>query len=346
MVTLPWDHTWAGRIDRHIVHSPALEGNPLGDPADRPLWVYVPPGYDDEPDRRYPTVYVLQGYGSFVSTWANRAWNREPYPEVADRLFAEGGTPPCLLVFVDAWTSYGGSQYVDSAGTGRYHTYLCEDVVSFVDSRYRTLAAAPYRGLQGKSSGGFGAMITPMLRPDLFGALATHAGDALYELLYLPEIGRSVRTLRAFGGSPAAWWEDHRRRPPEARGEDFDLLMMFGVAACFSADDDGTPQLPFDTASGRLRPDVWARWQAWDPVLMVDRYADALRGLGAIWIDGGRSDQYWLDLGAVAFRDALAAVGVTETVHFELFDGTHSNIDWRYPRSLDWLARKLSPPSR
>ncbi|MDA8048269.1 MAG: alpha/beta hydrolase-fold protein [Actinomycetota bacterium] len=330
-------------MDHHTVHSPALEGNHLGDPTDRPLWVYVPPGYDAEPDRRYPTVYVIQGYGSFVSTWANRSWNRSPYPEMVDRLFAGGAAPPCVVVFVDAWTTYGGSQFVDSPGTGRYHSYLCDDVVPFVDRRYRTLAAPAHRALQGKSSGGFGAMITPMLRPDLFGALATHAGDALYELLYLPEFAKAVRSLRRFDGSVADWWADFGARPAHAQGEDLDLLMIYGVAACFSPADDGTPVLPFDTASGRLREDVWARWMDWDPVRMVARHADALRGLTAIWVDGGRSDQYFLELGAVAFRDALAEVGVTGTVHFELFDGTHSNIDWRYPISLSWLAERLSP---
>ena len=42
-----------GRIDHHVISSSALAGNPLGDPADRPVWVYVPPGYDDQPERRY-----------------------------------------------------------------------------------------------------------------------------------------------------------------------------------------------------------------------------------------------------------------------------------------------------
>src|SRR5438874_1833623 len=83
--------------------------------------------------------------------------------------------------------------FVDSPGTGRYHTYLCDDVVPFVDARYRTLPEPAHRGIQGKSSGGLGAMITPMLRPDLFGGLATHAGDALYELVYIKEFGEAVR---------------------------------------------------------------------------------------------------------------------------------------------------------
>jgi S-formylglutathione hydrolase FrmB len=325
------------------IHSAVLESNHLGDPADRPLLVYVPPGYDDDPDRRYPSVYVIQGYGGFNAMWANRSGYRPPFPEAADLLFARGDAPPCIVVYVDAWTKYGGSQFVDSPGTGRYHTYLCDEVVPFVDARYRTLEGPAHRGIQGKSSGGFGAMITPMLRPDLFGALATHAGDALYEVLYIPEFAKAVRALRGFDGSIQAWWADFQARVAFTRPEDTDLMMVLGVAACFSAADDGTPLLPFDPFSGRLRDDVWSRWLDWDPVRMVPRHADALRSLTAIWIDGGRSDQFYLDLGAVAFRDALAWIGVVEPVHFELFDGTHSNIDWRYPISLGWLAERLSP---
>jgi len=57
----PWDHAWTGRIDEHAFDSEALTGNPLGDPHRRPLLVYLPPGYDADLDRRYPTIYRLQG---------------------------------------------------------------------------------------------------------------------------------------------------------------------------------------------------------------------------------------------------------------------------------------------
>ncbi len=230
--------------------------------------MYVPPGYDHS-DRRLPSIYVIQGYTGYLAMWANREAFRQPFPEIADALFASGQAPPCIVVWVDAWTAYGGSQFVDSPGTGRYHTYLCEDVVPFVDERYRTLDSAAHRGIQGKSSGGFGAMITPMLRPDLFGGLATHAGDALYECCYIPEFPKAVRALRDWDGDIGAWWENFRTRPAFTRPEDHLLLMMLGVSACFSAEDDGTPVLPFDPATGRLRDEVWARWLAWDPVRMV-----------------------------------------------------------------------------
>src|SRR4051812_701259 len=343
-VGLPWSAPLAGRLDEHVFTSEVLRGNPLGDPSERPLWVYVPPGYDDEPERRYPSVYVIQGYTGTITMWNNRSPYRQPFVETADAVFSGGSAPPAIVVFVDAWTAYGGSQFVDSPGTGRYHTYLCDEVVPWVDAHYRTLDAAAHRGIQGKSSGGFGAMITPMLRPDLFGGLATHAGDSLYELSYLPEFSRCVRLLRDYDGDVFAWWDDFRGRTAFSKQGDDTLVMTLGCSAAFSARDDGTPALPFDSRTGVLDPDLWQRWLDWDPVRMVPKYADTLRSLRAIWIDAGTRDEWNLDIGATAFRQALLDNGVVaDRISFELFDAGHGGIDYRYPLSLAYLARALTP---
>ncbi len=339
---LPWSADLAGRLDEHVIVSDLLRDNPLKDPYERPLWVYVPPGYDEEPAGRYPTVYVIQGYTGHLEMWRNRAPYRRPFVETADAVFATGDTPPAIVVYVDAWTAYGGSQFVDSPGTGKYHSYLCEEIVPWVDSHYRTLADREHRAIMGKSSGGFGAMITPMLRPDLFGNLATHAGDTLYEFGYIPEFAKSVRHLRGYDGDIFRWWEDFRSRTSFTKAEDHDLLMLLGVSACFSAREDGTPELPFDPATGVLRPEVWQRWLDWDPVRMAPKYADALRSLNSIWIDAGTRDEWYLDIGAQAFRDQLTSIGIPEEkIYFELFDATHMAIDYRYPLSLAWLAARM-----
>ena len=340
---LPWSADLAGRIDELVITSELLRGNPLGDPFERPVWVYLPPGYDDQPDRRYPAVYVLLGYTGHLTMWRNRMPFRQPFPETADQVFASGAAPPAIVVYVDAWTSYGGSQFVDSPGTGRYHSYLCDELVPFVDQRYRTLPDPAHRAISGKSSGGFGAMITPMLRPDLFGALATHAGDALYELVYLPEFGSCARSLRDYDGDIWRWWTDFTSRAAFTKKADMSLLGVLGVAACFSAAQDGTIELPFDPRTGVLREEIWQRWLDWDPVRMVPGHADALRSLRAIWIDAGNADDYYLDVGAGAFRTALGRAGVSEDViRFELFDGTHAGIDYRYPLALAWLCQAMS----
>ena len=327
----PWSVEYQGRIDELEIESESLRDNALGDPHTRPLWVWTPPGYDGS-DGRYPSIYVIQGMTGQVDMWRNRVAFR---PNVLELVDAAG--LQCVVAFVDCWTSLGGSQFLDSPATGRYHTYLCEEVVPFVDARYRTQAEAAHRGIAGKSSGGYGAMVTPMLRPDVFGGLATHAGDALFEVCYQPEFAQAARSLRDhYEGSYEKFWTDFRSRPALSRKDDMWLVNVYAMAACYSAGE-----LPFDVATGALKPEVFARWLEWDPVRMVPSHADALRSLRAIWIDAGTRDEYFLDLGAEAFRRALEEIGVTD-VHFELFDATHGLIEYRYPLALAYLAERLT----
>jgi S-formylglutathione hydrolase FrmB len=337
----PWSREPVGRFEELEIESELLRNNPLGDPHVRPLWVYLPPAYDAEPDRRFPSIYLIQGMTGQLDMWRNHTAFRPSTPERIDALFAEDDCPPAIVVFVDAWTSYGGSQFIDSPGTGRYGEYLCEECVSFVDSRYRTLPEAAHRGLTGKSSGGYGAMVVPMLRPDVFGGLATHSGDALFELCYLPEFRDTARILRdEFDGSYEHFWEDFRSRPAFTKRFDHILLNTYAMAACYSANEDGSVDLPFDLTTGMLRDDVWQRWLAWDPVRMVRRHAEALRSQRAIYIDAGTRDEWFLDLGADAFRRELEALGITD-VFFELFDASHGGIEYRYPLAIRYLAERL-----
>lgn len=340
----PWSHEFAGRIDEHVIDSQALTANPLGDPHRRPLYVYTPPGYDADADRTYPSIYVIQGLTGQLDMWRNRkAFAPNPL-ELTDTMFAADDAPRAIVAYVDCWTSLGGSQFLDSPATGRYHTYLCDEVVPFIDAHYRTVPRREHRGIAGKSSGGYGAMVTPMLRPDLFGGLATHAGDALFEVSYQPDMREAARAARdQYDGSLDAFWADLRSRPGQPKKSDGSLLNMYCMAACYSADADGTVRLPFDLATGRMIPEIWDRWLAWDPVRMAPQHADDLRAMRAIWIDAGRSDDFYLDLGAEAFRDELTKLGVSEQVHFELFDGTHANIEWRYPMAIRFLAERLAP---
>ena len=337
----PWSRELRGKLEVLEIESDRLRGNPLGDPHVRPLWVYLPPAYAAEPERRFPTIYLIQGMTGQLDMWGNRSAFRTSTPENIDRLFADDGCPPAVVVFADAWTSYGGSQFIDSPGTGAYGGYLCDEVVSFVDARYRTLAGPEHRGLTGKSSGGYGAMVVPMLRPDVFGGFATHAGDALFEVCYQPEFAQAARALRDdYDGSFEKFWADFRSRPAFTKKNDHILLNAYAMAACYSANEDGTVDLPFDTATGELREDVWQRWLAWDPVRMARRHADALRGMRAIYIDAGKRDEYFLDLGAEAFRRALEELGITD-VFFELFDAGHGSIEYRYPAAIRYLAERL-----
>jgi Putative esterase len=342
VVGAPWSRPLAGALDQLVVESDALAENPLGDPARRPLYVYRPPGVELDHPRPLPVVYIIQGFTGQLDMWLSRSAFEPTMVERVDAMFAARACPDAMLVFVDAWTSRGGSQFINSASIGRYLDYLCDEVVAFVDGRYPTLVGRDHRGLAGKSSGGYGAMVVPMLRPDVFGAFASHAGDALFECCYLPEFRNVARTLRDhFGGSYEMFFErlaaaEHfeyaRHGPP---------FEMYGYACAYSPDlsQPGAALLPFDPSTGRLNEDVWALWLEHDPVRMVHRHADALRSMHRIYLDAGKADEYFLDLGAQAFAHELSKIGAAHTL--ELFDGKHGGITYRYPGAVRELVTAL-----
>jgi hypothetical protein len=186
-------------------------------------------------------------------------------------------------------------------------------------------------------------MVLPMLRPDVFGALASHAGDALFECCYEPDFPKIARTLRDnFEGS----YDLLRRRVAEADHFDWSrwgaAFSMYAYAAAYTPDPErpGEARLPFELETGRLIDDVWVEWLAHDPVRMAPSHGDALRSMRRIYLDAGRRDEWFLDLGAQAFASELTKLGVDYTL--ELFDGTHSGISYRYPDAIRQLVLALN----
>src|SRR5664279_2834007 len=177
-------HTRAMPVVRHRLPSTVLAGNPLGDPTERDLYVYVPPGYDTS--KRYPALLAIVGYTGTGGGVFNVDTLLEPLDAKLDRLIAAGTCPPAIIAAPDCFTRVGGNQYINSAGTGRYEDYLCDEVIPFVDGQYRTIPSGGW-GVFGKSSGGYGSIVLGMRRPDVFAAIADHSGDACFELVYIPD---------------------------------------------------------------------------------------------------------------------------------------------------------------
>jgi Putative esterase len=335
----PWTISLSGELDELVVESDVLSENPLGDPARRPLYVYRSPAVAGGDAAHVPAVYVLQGYSHQLDTWLARKPFEPTFIERLDRLFTSGSCPAAIIVMVDAWTSLGGSQFINSAGTGRYMDYLCDEIVPFVDRRYPTLPDRDHRGISGHSSGGYGASVTAMLRPDVFGAFASHAGDALFEACYLRDFPVVARALRErFEGS----YDVLLRRLREGASFDWTALSIYAMAAAYSPDPErpGEVLLPFEIDNGKLIEDVWARWLEHDPVRMASRCADALHAMRRIHLDAGRSDEYFLDLGAQAFSAQLSGLRVEHTL--ELFEGRHGGIAHRYAPAIRELLVALA----
>ena len=266
-----------GRVQVIEFESAVLRGNPAGDPHVRRIPVWTPPSYDADPARRYPVLYVLSGFtGRGRMLLNDNAWS----PSLDDRLDALVGSGRCgemIVVMPDCLTRFGGSQYLNSAATGRYEDHLVRELVPWIDAHFRTRATRDTRGVMGKSSGGFGALTLGMSHPDVFGALACHSGDLYFEFCYAPDLPKACSVFQEAGGT-RAFLEKFEAKPQKSK-DDFLALNILGMAACYSPDARAElgVALPVDLATAEPRPDVWARWIAHDPLLLVAERADALR---------------------------------------------------------------------
>ena len=143
----PTQITAKGTVERVKVHGKSLEGYLEGDNPDRDVAVYLPPSYATSPKRHYPVLYLLHGYTDSDEHWFGLAGPHfVNVPTAASKAFASG-TREFIIVMPNAYTRYFGSMYSSSAVTGDWEAFVAQDLVSFIDKHYRTLAARGSRGL-------------------------------------------------------------------------------------------------------------------------------------------------------------------------------------------------------
>lgn len=163
-----------GAIWRTSITSNALQGNLLGDPEVRWVFVYTPPRYSDVEEARtkYPVLFLLHGYGGNETTFRD-VYNLK---EMADDLINRGEVRPMIIVMPDGSNQLGGSFYSNSVVqpanlpyTGHYQDYIVDDLLTFVDTTFRVifnksgqqiLRDTTYkwnRAISGHSMGGYGA---------------------------------------------------------------------------------------------------------------------------------------------------------------------------------------------
>jgi enterochelin esterase-like enzyme len=329
-----------GQVVTRPVDSALLRGNRLGDPHRRELPVYLPPGYDEQPGRRYPVLFYLAGYSGIGAAQLNwRPW-AETLPQRLDRLQAEGRMGPVILALPDCFTRLGGSQYIDSSVCGPYARHLVEELVPLVDASFRTLPGREHRGVLGKSSGGFGAVVHAMLHAETWGAFACHSGDSAFELCFLSDLARSLDEIGRHG-SVRAFLDAFFGKPKHSSAETH-TVMLLAMAACF----DPLPEhpdgfvMPADLQTGRISPERWERWTRWDPARMICKYSESLRKMRAIFIDCGSRDQYHLHFGARQMREELRKLGIAHV--YEEFPDNHSDVAYRLDSSLPLLYAALA----
>jgi S-formylglutathione hydrolase FrmB len=290
-----------GKLERIKVHGKSLEGNLEGDSADRDVFVYLPPSYQNEPNRRYPVVYTLHGYGLHAEQWMGFA----NFPSL-EKDVAAGTAKEMILVAPDAFSLHNGSFYSNSQATGDWETFLAVELVGYIDSHYRTLANRASRGLVGHSMGGYGTFRIGMKHPEVFSSLYSMSACCMLDTA---EVTPAMAQMEAIKTKEDAAKLPFGQKSPLAR------------AAAWSANPKNPPLfIDLPVKDGKARPVIQAKWMANSLMVMLQQYAPALKQMKAIQMNVGLQDnllQTNRDM-----DEALTEAGVAH--HFETFEGDHN----------------------
>jgi S-formylglutathione hydrolase FrmB len=299
------------------VSSTYLADNCVGDSATRNLVVHLPPGYQRS-QQRYPAIYHLHGFGGCAlnsvvdfSTSAGPRWRS--FRDMAAESITAGRSAAMIHVFPDGANRWGCSQWVGNEVQGDYDRYVAEEVVRFVDERYRTIPSVASRGLVGASSGGIGTFNVGARHPEVFGALAVQCADIYMEVSHVAWLVKFVNACHPQGPRgplPGNTW----------------TWFTYGLALAYSPNRHNPPyyvDLPILYPTGELVPEVWQRWLAYDPIRAVYTFADNLCRYKGIYLDVGFRDEHDLHLGHRILNKRLDELGITHENHEH--DGTHSS---------------------
>jgi len=320
--------------------SRVLQNNIWSDPTQRDFYVYLPPDYSES-----GTAFAaLWDFAAFTNAgpghlnWRNQGEN---LPQRLDRLIGSGEMLPVVVPMPDCYSSLGGNQYVNSSAVGRYADYVVEELVPFLSGHVNVRNDRAGRGVFGKSSGGYGALVHAMYYPDTWGGVASHAGDIGFEWVYRPAFPRAAAVLSALDGDPYRFLKNFwNKKSPGS--PDYSTLMTLAMAASYDPGNspESAIQLPFDLHTLELDDSRWNGWLRHDPLNLLESHVAQLTSLKMLYIDVGNRDQYNIQYGTRAFIDRLEKLGVGH--HYEEFDGTHSGMDWRLDISLPMLAKAMS----
>jgi S-formylglutathione hydrolase FrmB len=283
------------------VHGKSLEGNLEGDSPDRDVFVYLPPSYRQEPNRRYPVVYTLHGYGLHAEQWVGFA-----NFGALEKDLAAGTAKEMMLVSPDAFSLQNGSFYSNSAAIGDWETFISVELVGYIDSHYRTLSNRASRGLVGHSMGGYGTFRLGMKHPMVFSSLYAMSACCMFDT---GEVTSAMAQMEAVKTKEDAAKVPFAQKSPLAR------------AAAWSADPINPP-LFFDlpVKDGKPQPVIAAKWAANSLMVMLEQYAPNLKKMKAIQMNVGLQDgllQTNRDM-----DEALTRAGIAHT--FETFEGDHN----------------------
>lgn len=317
------------------IESRCLKNNPLGDPTIRYNPILIPKTVTEP----LPVVFVLSGFTGNGPKSLNIKSYEPNMPQTLDDCMAAGVAPAAIYVLVDAWTYWGGSQFINSQGTGQYEDYIMTELLPAVEQNFLIQKDAKYRCVCGASSGGYGALHLGSQFPDQFGLIGAIAPDSFFEMSLLPEIYRALPLITKIGGLSAIKKEMQTGRLLKRR-EAHTLLNVIGMMMCYcpSPEEEWEKSIPIDFKTGKIIEEIWQIWLEHDPVRFLPARQQAVQKVHRFYLDVGQQDQFFLQYGTRRIKAVLDKLGAT--VDYTEFDGNHFDIGDRRPQLWQWLKNQ------
>jgi len=298
-----------GAKERIKVHSQAIEGNLIHDSAERDVTVYLPPSYAVDPDRHYPVVYMLHGFTDNDSQWFGWQEHWINLHQVIDSALTEGHTKEMIVVMPNAYNRFKGSMYSSSTTIGDWETFVAQELVTYIDSHYRTIPKAESRGLAGHSMGGYGTIRLGMKYPDVWSAIYMLSACCMEGSVNSnTEFMKSVEAITSLD---------------QLEGASFGAIATLASAAAWAPNPTNPPfylDLPF--VNGEVRPEIVAKFEANRTLYTIEQYIPNLKKLKAIGMDAGLQD-YGISNSTKKLHNLLETYQITHM--YESYEGDHLN---------------------
>jgi enterochelin esterase-like enzyme len=313
--------------------SSVLKNNPLGDSYRRHCPVLSPKGVDSE---QLGLVFVLSGFaGNGTKYLADKGFD-QTFMQQLDQLVENQSAPKAHYLFVDAWTFWGGSQFINSPQTGRYEDYLLEELYPLA---FKTLNIKSNQvAVVGHSSGGYGALHLASKYPEHFPYCAATAPDCFFETSLLPDLYKAAPFLLQ-NKSYLALKQLHRDRQILKQKNGFSIVNAIAMTACYSPKSKTKNlQWPIDFATGRRNENIWKQWQSHDPVVFLPKRVRQLKKLKGLYLEVGHRDEFNLQFGVRQIHHHLKKAKVRH--HYSEFSGGHFDNLERNPYLWQWLQNQ------
>lgn len=284
--------------------------NKGGENPNRKVSVYLPPTYSTG-NKRFPVIYYMHGFMGTDSISSQMKM-------ILDRGIAQQKIRPFILVIASNYTLYEGSFYSNSSLTGNWTDFAAKELVEYVDKNFKTIATRDGRGIAGHSMGGYGAIKTAMLYPEVFSSVYALSPGLL-------------AFVKEFGPNSDSYKELSKIKTQEDLKKSYYPKVLVAVARAWSPNPDKPPfycDLPFTYKGDSLviNEAIVEKWNQNMPVYMVDKYASNLRKLKAIKLDWGRNDASRFPVQCGMFSQRLENLGIDHLA--EEYIGNHVNKIW------------------